>query len=225
MKSEKWVFNLIGEIRQYFATWHADGSDGATFLPVLLAELDDLGADNCPSSNLPPVVVKWLPEVVQMPTMADAAPLLHAVGEYGRFLKWVPSPPDYVSPQFAKGFAYTQLVGNPVRNIESPPFKSSKIGLGFSLQAPHQFYPPHYHEPIEYYGVLAGNGRWQHGNSPPTMQPTGTRIFHAANVNHAMQTIDHPMLTVWAWIGNINAFPTMSSNDWLGTDTNSPRDT
>ncbi len=206
---------LLQEMIAYFENWLAVSGAGADQLAALVAEMDSLGERQEVEAATLPVVQNWLDRSIQLPTAPYCAAVVAALAQMATQLQWVSMSPDYLGREFVDGFAYAQVVGSPNDKNSMSLFASDRMIAGFSLQAPSLFYPPHYHKAIEFYGVLAGTARWQHGNKPPTMQPSGAFIFHDSDVAHAMETAVEPLLTIWAWTGDLESPSVIPAWEWL----------
>ena len=71
--------------------------------------------------------------------------------------------------------------------------------------------------------VLTGKSRWQLGHNRPKSQPLGTYIFHESDVPHAMETSAEPLLTVWAWMGDLEPPILFPAAEWLPKEIEPPR--
>ncbi len=212
---------LLQEITRYFETWLAHNkanSEAATetnILKILLEALQSSGSQQITPPQTYPVIERWLRSSLAMPTAAHSQALVNALDAVKDELHWVSLAEDYAGPEFSGSFAYTQIVGPD--NVEEEPviFPNNNIALGFSLQAPHLFYPPHYHTAIELYSVMTGTARWQHGHKSPVLQPPGTYIFHNVDAPHAMETSGETLLCLWAWVNDLDAEIHIPSREWL----------
>ncbi|MEM7334237.1 MAG: dimethylsulfonioproprionate lyase family protein [Chloroflexota bacterium] len=206
---------LLQETIRFFEQWLEMTSVGVEHLRPSIDALKKLGEPVDRETFIPPLVKQWLEPCLQMPTASHCEPLMMVLREVAWQMKWIPSPANYISPDFAKGFAYAQLVGHPHRAVESAVYLSDEVAVGLSIQAPRLFYPPHHHPAIEFYMPLAGTAVWQLGTDKPQPQSPGAAIFHDTMVSHGMQTQDEPMLTIWAWTGELNSPPVVTKREWL----------
>lgn len=206
---------LLGEMIAFFERWLAENQAGFDQLRPLVAQMRSLGGRQTRQGPVLPVVQNWLTQAVHQPTVPHCSVVLSALAKAMDQLRWLPLTADYIGEQFAAGFAYTQVIGPPVDGENVSLFASDTIAAGFSLQAPALFYPPHYHKAIEFYGVLTGTARWQAGSEPPVWQAPGTTIFHESEVAHAMETAVEPLLTIWAWMGDLESPPIIPAWEWL----------
>ena len=82
---------------------------------------------------------------------------------------------------------------------------SDKVTAGFSLQGRDTYYPPHAHHAEESYWIIGGDGDWTVGTKPWFAVGPGDSIYHASGARHAMQTNEHPLLTVWLWTSHLDS--------------------
>jgi hypothetical protein len=98
------------------------------------------------------------------------------------------------------------------------PVPSEKVALGFLIQGPNTYYPPHGHAARELYIVLGGGGWFRTGpgdhrgggnqpggNSDWIERRPGSCVFHDSHVCHAMWTGTEPLLALYTWTGDIVA--------------------
>lgn len=83
------------------------------------------------------------------------------------------------------------------------PLYSDRVRLGLFWQDAGVSYPARSHAAEECYILLAGQGGWSLDHAPMTTRTPGEVIFHPSLAPHASQTLDHPMLAVWRWTGDI----------------------
>ena len=75
--------------------------------------------------------------------------------------------------------------------------------FGAFLIAPDTVYPLHSHAALETYIILSGQSRWWNSDAGYQPEPPGTVIVHEPFQPHAMRTGSEPLLTLWAWQGDI----------------------
>jgi len=105
-------------------------------------------------------------------------------------------------PDIAKllrSFAITVIIG------EDGLLQSDKVCAGFSLQARDTYYPPHAHHAEESYWIIGGNADWRVGAKPWFPVEPDDSIYHESWARHAMQTNEHPLLTVWLWTSHLDS--------------------
>lgn len=102
----------------------------------------------------------------------------------------------YVTPELP--VIVTVLIG-PTGAIHS-----GRFAFGAFMIAPHTVYPLHSHAARETYILLSGESRWW--NSDAGYQPVhpGEVIVHEPFQPHAMRTAHEPLLSLWAWQGDIS---------------------
>lgn len=100
------------------------------------------------------------------------------------------------APDLAARIGFAELIG-PRGPLIAPDSRA-----GFTLMAPHTFYPLHRHPAVELYLVISGTAEWI---APPSQRfvPPGDYILHASNQPHAMRTAADPLLALYAWSGNL----------------------
>lgn len=185
--------------------WLANYDIGQDHLRVLLHDMRQLGNVQPVAPHLLPVVPQYLGRAAELATVPALITLISTLLRVGNQLDWITTPVQYVGSQFADNFAFTQLAGPPILGMRPIMYPSQNIAVGFSLQAPHTFYPRHKHKALEFYGVLAGTALWQMGDGEWQAKPPGSFIFHDSEVIHAMQTQEEPLLTTFAWVGDFCA--------------------
>lgn len=101
------------------------------------------------------------------------------------------------APDLATRIGFAELIG------PRGPLIAPDCRVGFTLMAPHTFYPLHRHPAVELYLVISGTAEWI---APPTQHfvPPGECILHATNQPHAMRTEAEPLLALYAWSGDLN---------------------
>jgi mannose-6-phosphate isomerase-like protein (cupin superfamily) len=82
------------------------------------------------------------------------------------------------------------------------PFRSDRVCLGLTAIGTHTRYPEHAHPAVEVYFVISGTARWT-ADGISHERPPGSYILHPANIVHAMETGDEPLLAAYTWSGDI----------------------
>jgi|GEM_PF-1916284 len=97
------------------------------------------------------------------------------------------------------------LIGK-CRDAQNNPFlmHNDQILVGLFLLGPNQLYPAHQHPATEGWVVLSGRAKWQRGDEPWVIREPGEYFVHASNESHAMETMDEPLLAMWAWTGDLD---------------------
>lgn len=207
--------DLLHEMIHYFKTWPSQTESETEAVAKLVEEMETLGEPGPLSPNRHPVLDDWFAHSVAAPTTPRARRLIDALVSENDHLHWVTGRTHYISQQFSANYSFAQIIGHGTRASSIGLYASQSIAIGFSLQAPGLFYPPHYHAAVEFYGVLSGTARWQRESNPPELKPGGSSIFHETNVIHAMETLEDPLLNIWAWTGDMSGKTMFSSETWL----------
>ncbi len=97
----------------------------------------------------------------------------------------------------ATRIAFAELIG------PDGPMSASEARIGFTLIAPHTFYPLHAHPAVELYWVMSGHADWITAG-PPHVAAPGRFVLHHSNQPHAMRTRDEPLLALWGWSGDVD---------------------
>lgn len=191
---------LINAFQDFLPANHV----GEPHLQTVLAEMRSVGAPQEVKANVPPVVRQYLAQSVELaaPQFAELTQMLLKLAPH---LDWATMPPEYGGIELTRSYAGARLIGPPRSASRPTLYASQKISVGFTLQAPNLYYLPHRHKAIEFYGVLGGTGLWQKGDEAWSAKPPGSFIYHRSNIFHAMQTEAEPLLTIYAWVGDIFA--------------------
>lgn len=194
--------DIIQLLINTYQHWLEASDVGRPHLQAVLAHMEALDVPQPIVSHVPPVVKQYLAQAVELAS-PEVAPLAKRVLQMAPDLDWVILPDEYAGAEFAQNFAYVRLIGPPLSPSRPTMYPSQKICAGFSLQAPHIYYLPHRHKAIEFYGVLGGTALWQAGEEAWQPKPPGSFIYHPSELLHAMETQAEPLLTTYAWVGDI----------------------
>ena len=102
-----------------------------------------------------------------------------------------------VPPSLPGRYCFVTLVGDGSARPDQ------RLLFGLYLQAPHTYYPSHWHHAEELYFVLSGEAEWAQGGGALALRPPGTLVHHAPDEPHTMVTGDQPLLAMWAWLGDL----------------------
>ena len=116
-------------------------------------------------------------------------------------------PTNYAGAVFAQNFSACMLIAPEGHYYGNAHYYSPNLLLGFSVQSPHILYPDHHHIAQELYITLFGKALWRKGQGGFVERDIGEVIFHSENENHAMQTKDNYLITLYAWAGNLDCYP------------------
>jgi len=146
-----------------------------------------------------PASERYLAPSLAAGATGPAAGLAAAVGRASGSLHWYYGyKPVEGQPDLPNKIAFCEFVG------PKAPVHSDTMRLGLTLIGPGTHYPAHAHPAVELYYVIAGTARWI---TPTTdaLQPPGAYILHRASEPHAMETQAEPLLSLYAWSGEILA--------------------
>jgi len=142
-------------------------------------------------------VIRQLQQVGASSGAASTQAIFQAFLPHLETLPWRYSyAPRPDAPDIGERMAWAELVG-PIA-----PFHSHQVCLGLTAIGPDLLYPPHHHPAVETYLVVSGTANWI-ANGTSRRQPPGTLILHPANLIHAMQAGDEPLLAAYAWTGDV----------------------
>ncbi len=104
----------------------------------------------------------------------------------------------------ADGFSAKYLNAYGWFNLISPDgiFRSDTIRVSVGYWGAGQHYKEHWHEPEEFYLVLAGSAEFHSAGSAPRHCKAGDVIHHASNQAHAIDITPGPLLAAAFWRGN-----------------------
>ena len=205
--------NLLSELIRFYEKRLETATRGREKLTELIHGLNAANKKLNPKPRLASCINDLFLKGLASPA-EPANALVKALAASYQQLYWTHHADTYMGSDFAKGFAFSQIVGKPGLRGSKPLFHSDQIAVGFSCQAAGLFYTPHAHKAVEFYDVLSGAARWQQGHNRPVLHQAGAAIFHDHFVPHAMQTLE-PMLTTWAWVGDLDSEQTIVSDNWL----------
>jgi quercetin dioxygenase-like cupin family protein len=146
-----------------------------------------------------PASQRYLAPSLAAGAAGPAAALAAAIGRASGSLHWYYGyKPVEGQPDLPNRIAFCEFVG------PTSPVHSDTMRLGLTLIGPGTHYPVHAHPAVELYYVIAGTARWI---TPTTdaLQPPGAYILHRASEPHAMETQAEPLLSLYAWSGEILA--------------------
>ncbi|MDR0633522.1 MAG: cupin domain-containing protein [Azoarcus sp.] len=197
------ALTAIDAIRRHFAARLASGREA----PMIAAELENVltllaGVDfsHPDEKHLQasghPVVEQLRHTDIENGDPATAA-IFQAFQAQLDALPWRYSyAPRPDAPDIGARMAWAELVG-PIA-----PFHSDKVCLGLTAIGPRLLYPLHYHPAVETYLVVSGTAAWTAAGVTRS-HPPGALILHPANIVHAMETGDEPLLAAYAWTGEV----------------------
>ena len=126
---------------------------------------------------------------------SSTRPFLDVLAHALPYLPWKYNyPPRNDMPDLGIKMAWGEIIG------PQAPFVCESFCMGFTLIAPHSFYPAHFHPATELYYVLSGAGQWTLDGKSAWHTP-GSFILHPSNRIHAMRTKEEPLLALYTWSG------------------------
>ena len=163
-----------------------------------------------------PAVSGFLDRAVRAATTPRERMLAGALASASPHLRWnAPYGQGEGADDLVAGYAVTLLSmpGPPPRRGYQAPFANPNVLVAFTLQAPRILYPLHRHKASEVYHVISGEAEWKRDGEPWRSRAPGEWIFHASDQGHAMRTGRKPLLTLVAWIDNLDCPPPVLEAD------------
>ena len=134
------------------------------------------------------------------PTLLHAhMDLCKAVARSSTNLSWRRPGFGRIPDDIANHMAVCEIIG-PTGQI-----KHAKVRVGLLFQASDITYPRHSHAAEEIYFPLTGPVDWQIENTNWCQKEAGNFIHHLPYQPHAIRTGKTPLLTIWAWSGDIGS--------------------
>jgi mannose-6-phosphate isomerase-like protein (cupin superfamily) len=151
-----------------------------------------------PERPLSPAAVPALAHLPGAPAFAGPAErdLAATFARHGPALAWrrTYGEADF-GRHFFENYAHVELIG------PRGHFASASVAAGLALYGPGVDYPDHWHAAEEIYVPLTGAGVWSRDGGAHRPRAAGEFVFHAANMRHAMRSLDAPLLVLWVWRG------------------------
>jgi len=196
---------LIDAFDALFTTAIQSGGELAKTANFTLQNVDWKGTLSTPEPTSHPIVDTYLEAacVDSGQRGSSSHRLARALLAVADQLDWHPSSKDHNDGPdvaiFSPNFTATTVIG------AGGLLPSDKVSAGFSLQGSDTYYPPHAHHAEESYWIIGGNGDWKVGKKPWFAVEAGDSIYHESGARHAMQTNEHPLLTVWLWTSHLDS--------------------
>jgi hypothetical protein len=118
--------------------------------------------------------------------------------QHSGLLHWRAVAGGKVSGPIADEMAAVELIG-PTGMIHS-----DRAKVGFYLQGPGVFYPPHWHPAEELYYIAHGNSWWSVDDNDLAERRAKEFIHHQSMQPHTMETRNQALLAMWAWTGDMS---------------------
>ena len=120
----------------------------------------------------------------------EAISLTQALERIATELDWRPDPEIPMM--------HTRLIG------PDGVFHCDRFRFGTFLIGSDTVYPLHSHAARETYIILSGESSWWNSSAGYQPECPGAVIVHEPWQPHAMRTASVPLLTLWAWQGDVN---------------------
>jgi hypothetical protein len=197
---------LIDRIDHYLA--HFDG-EGIASVREGISRFHEPGELPQPQ----PPKCGFLDEAVAAIEGEEHEPLGLAIKGAQPFLRWITYdayPAADIGVRFAKGHAFTSLVG------EGSAFPAPDFDLGLFLIAPRIFYRDHHHAAPELYAPLTGPHGWRFGiDRALTWKPAHQPVWNAPFAPHATMTGEFPFLSIFCWTRDVKEpARVITARDW-----------
>ncbi len=170
----------------------ADGAGGD--LAWFAQQMQDLRSKEIAPYSLPAcALLKHTPDLANaqtrpvMQTICDAAPLLRWQQTY--------TEADGFSCAYLDAYGWFNLV-SPEGIFINDTIRVSAGYLGGGLK-----YPQHWHEPEEFYLILAGKATFYSDDRTPRLCGPGDVVYHESNQKHSIEMTDGPFFAAAFWRG------------------------
>lgn len=201
------IENLLREVRNLCQTGIERGAEGAEYMPAVVRAIERAAPPDPPPPQSLPTIDRYLAGCLAQAAANGNAGLAGTIRDSASLLAWQSTRHEYGGrpelADFVANFGYLPLMGpdiyGPMNHVPC-----DEVFFGFSLQAPHIHYPAHGHAAIELYYVIAGTAAWRRGGEDWVKRPPGSFILHGADMAHAMETFEEPLLTFFAWVSDLN---------------------
>ena len=92
------------------------------------------------------------------------------------------------------------LVGKEI-NLHGNPFLfySDKVFVGLFLLGANELYHEHLHPASKMWVILSGRARWKVAGEEGIVMGPGDYFIHPSKKFHTIETMDEPLLAMWAW--------------------------
>lgn len=205
--SEKNYINLGAGLLNFWKVIEATAAEGNGELNELIAELKNISI--CPTEN--PIHTDTLIKLFNTAVSNMNSPkrslnrLNKILIEVNPYIHWYPNNIYEHQGDAEKSDNYCANIVGKKRESQGNPFLfyNDKILVGLFLLGPNKLYPEHFHPASEMWVILSGRARWKRGEEEWKIRKPGEYFFHSSNKTHAMETMDEPLLAIWAWTGDL----------------------
>lgn len=144
--------------------------------------------------------------------------LIETIYKANDMISWYPNP-TFKDPEISiKNENYCANLVGQASNMQDNPyiFHNDKIIVGLFLMGKNQFYPAHNHPAWETWVILSGSAKWKVGDQNWESKSPGDRFTLTENEIHSIETLDEPLMCLWAWTGDLSSWAR-----WVDSDGNS----
>lgn len=201
-------------IRSIYANGVEQNHESAEQLVVLCNAIDKLQAEQTIDAKTFQIVECYFEKTLLAATNNLARSLTRALVSVSNRLQWQLANFE-LAPEFSimkTNYAFTAIAAPQSWTCSN--YHSDDVLFGLTIQAPHTFYAGHAHKAREIYYVISGKSQWKRGDEDWQDRSSGSLIFHDHHVSHAMQTFDEPLLSLFAWPGDLDSEVVSVSNDY-----------
>lgn len=177
---------------------NVDHDNARAFLPVI-----DSAAGQPPIGEPSPFPLGDYPELHALGN-DTTRPMLEAIAGAASSITWWQSDAARVPPGWVERSGATQLIG-PDGTLVGP----NQCRLGLFYLSPDLLYPDHWHDPDEFYLILAGSVKMSVDDRVEILGPGDFSVTPSGAV-HSLETTDTPMLAMWGWSGDDTSFDSYS---------------
>ena len=215
MNSHHLVLNLIAEITSALTVRQGPLIVEQTL--SYLAEMD-LSAEAMlqPDPSMPDVFVNDLDVAIKhIPLQLDA--LAGAIDDSKHLIQWNRDLGQFYEKDADVGDSYRNRNMNCILiGSQNGFFHSDKLIMGLFFLRPRTFYRDHDHEASEMYFNLTGPHGFRFDMSGWSDYPADSIVWNTPWLPHATRVYDVPLLTVFAWVENVDCLcRVVHTDDWV----------
>ena len=215
MNSHHLVLNLIAEITSALTV-----RQGPLIVEQALSYLAemDLSAEAMlqPDPSVPDEFVNDLDVAIKhIPLQLDA--LAGAIDDSKHLIQWNRDLGQFYEKDAAVGDSYRNRNMNCILiGSQKGFFHSDKLMMGLFFLQPYTFYRDHDHEASEMYFNLTGPHGFRFDVNGWSDYPADSIIWNTPWLPHATRVYDVPLLTVFAWVENVDCLcRVVHTDDWV----------
>lgn len=188
---------------------YMESEEDKDLIKEILDEHRNASDNRIESTKKYPFVNKALKEICASNIVEDPfREVITSINEASDIIAWYPNT-TFDNPEIAieKENFCANLIGKK-REMQKNPylFHSDEIIGGLFLMGKNQIYPEHYHPAWETWVILSGNARWKLEDGEWEVKRPGEYFTYTKNQVHSMKTEDEPLLSLWAWTGDLSSW-------------------